>query len=297
MPWYYAGPEAKPVGPVSLEEIHARRQKRPDHARDLRHRTERPPGRHADLAALPRNVSGGFRHASFTPASSATRCLLPRLRPCRRSNPLFPLRAARAASGLRSANHPRPRPPHGHYPARRTNACCAWGFGLGIASFILCGSGLILGLPALVICISWFRPGSAAPRSIGSRAGCGRRRARAFGDGAFDHSSFLRDSRRHQGTRTSGRAAKFGASMALVCETAPGAKSPFARNVHARADHRADLRVCRRFGFSFRGRSASPCRSIPSVCSIKPRDFIAPGCGATRALYALLHGRPSRSPA
>ena len=25
MPWYYAGPEAKPVGPVSLEELHARR--------------------------------------------------------------------------------------------------------------------------------------------------------------------------------------------------------------------------------------------------------------------------------
>src|SRR5437588_12555485 len=24
MPWYYAGPEAKPVGPVSLAELHAR---------------------------------------------------------------------------------------------------------------------------------------------------------------------------------------------------------------------------------------------------------------------------------
>ena len=24
MPWYYAGPEAKPVGPLSVEELHAR---------------------------------------------------------------------------------------------------------------------------------------------------------------------------------------------------------------------------------------------------------------------------------
>jgi hypothetical protein len=49
--------------------------------------------------------------------------------------------------------------PHGYFPVRRTNSWCAWGFGLGIAGFILtfaCGLGLLIAAPALLICILGF---------------------------------------------------------------------------------------------------------------------------------------------
>jgi hypothetical protein len=150
MPWYYAGPEAKPVGPVSLEEIHARRLSG----------LITPETYVIEQNGLPGVTPSWRRYRETFPESSATPPLLPPLPPpsappVLSANPLFP--------SAPHAPHPVYVPPatpaaapHGHYPARPTNACCAWGFGLGIASFILCGSGLILGLPALVISILGF---------------------------------------------------------------------------------------------------------------------------------------------
>jgi hypothetical protein len=168
MSWYYAGPEAKPVGPVSLEEIHARRLSglitpetyiieqngQPGVTPTWRRYREIFPESAAMPPSLP-PIPPALPHSAIPPAP-----------PAMPINPLFP--------SAPHAPHPVYVPPtvpqaapHGHYPARRTNACCAWGFGLGIASFILCGSGLILGLPALVICILGFAQVQQRPEQSG----------------------------------------------------------------------------------------------------------------------------------
>jgi hypothetical protein len=141
MPWYYAGPEAKPVGPLTLEEIYARR------------------------------MSGAITPETYiieqpaadgvTPAWRRFREILPAFPPPP-AHPLFPS----AAQVPLARPLPIPPPviephaaPHGHYSVRPTNKACAWGFGLGILSFVLCfacGLGLLVALPALVVCILGF---------------------------------------------------------------------------------------------------------------------------------------------
>jgi hypothetical protein len=70
------------------------------------------------------------------------------------AHPLFPS-AAHAPSV--PAAFP-PAAPHAHYPVRKTNAWCAWGFGLGIAGFLFSFAciGIFLAIPALVICLLGF---------------------------------------------------------------------------------------------------------------------------------------------
>lgn len=146
MSWYYAGPEAKPVGPVTLEEIHACRA-------NGAIGPETYVIEHTD-----QGIMGTWRHYREVFPESA---------------PLPPVPSAPAPPPLQTlfpsaspARPPVPAPmipphaaPHGHYPARPTNAYCAWGFGLGIAGFILsfaCGIGFLLAAPALVLCILGF---------------------------------------------------------------------------------------------------------------------------------------------
>ena len=164
MPWYYAGPEAKPVGPVSLEELHARRASGlvTGETYIIEHT-----GQAGGAGAWRRYrefFPQGVIVSSLPPVPSpAPAVMAPPPVPAPVTNPLFP------SSGSAPATPP-PRPaytppvpphaaPHAHYPTRITNACCAWGFGLGIAGFVLafaCGVGLLLAVPALVLCIVGF---------------------------------------------------------------------------------------------------------------------------------------------
>jgi hypothetical protein len=165
MPWYYAGPEAKPVGPVSLEEIHARRLSG----------LITPETYVIDQNGLPGVTPTWRRYREVFSESSAVPPALPPLPP---TLPISSPPPAPPVNALFPSAPHAPHPvyvppatpaaaPHGHYPVRRTNACCAWGFGLGIASFILCGSGLFLGLPALVICILGFAQVQQRPDQSG----------------------------------------------------------------------------------------------------------------------------------
>ena len=161
MSWYYAGPEAKPVGPLTLEELQARRaggmvtsetyvieQPGPEGSTPAWKRyREIFPGMSVPLPPPP---PPGF---PSVPSPAAP-------------HPLFP--SAPHAPSIQPTYVPPVQPlspspyiephaaPHGHYPTRPTNKACAWGFGLGIASFLFCfacGAGLILGVPALIICL------------------------------------------------------------------------------------------------------------------------------------------------
>ena len=156
MPWYYAGPEAKPVGPLTLEEIYARRLS--GAITPETYVIEQPatggsaPAWRRFREIFPATVSSGV--ASAGP--------IPPVPPLPEAHPLFPS----------AAQIPTPQPlpipppviephaaPHGHYSVLPTNKTCAWGFGLGILSFVLCfacGLGLLVALPALIICILGF---------------------------------------------------------------------------------------------------------------------------------------------
>ena len=160
MPWYYAGPEAKPVGPLTLDELHSARllgaltpdtyvlehSAEPGSAGTWRHYREVFP----ETASLP-PVPGGI------PAP-------PPLNPSSAAHPLF--------SSSTPASYPAAYPqasPHGHYPIRRTNAWCGWGFGLGVAGFVFSFGcvGLLLSAPALVICILGFSQVQRHPEQSG----------------------------------------------------------------------------------------------------------------------------------
>jgi hypothetical protein len=158
MPWYYAGPEAKPVGPVTLDELHACRVRGvvtpetyvieqtglPDENLAWKRYQDVFPSSHS-LPPLPVPspvVAPAPPHVSSPQVSS------PRVNP---PHPLFPSAA--------SAQHPvfppgaRPDP---YYNVKPTNAWCAWGFGLGLAGFFfsfVCGVGVLPALIAFPLCI------------------------------------------------------------------------------------------------------------------------------------------------
>ncbi len=153
MPWYYAGPDAKPVGPIALEELHARRVNgtvspetyvieyvgEPNDARAWkRYRDVFPPTSNLSLPPLPP-----------PPAP-----LVPPPFPTAQAHPLFP-------SAALAHTQPPAIPPAGHhdphYSLGTTNPWCSWGFGLSLASLILllpsCGLTAFVAIPALIISI------------------------------------------------------------------------------------------------------------------------------------------------
>jgi len=149
MPWYYAGPDAKPVGPITLEELHARRLSgalsvetyvieyvgQPGDPRSWRRYREVFPSSPIQPLALPPPVT-------------------PPVPPVQH-HPLFP--SAAPVPGTGSAPSPFVASPHYLPPQHRTNPWCSWGFGLSLASLILllpsCGLTVLVALPALVACI------------------------------------------------------------------------------------------------------------------------------------------------
>ena len=146
MSWYYVGPDAKPVGPVTREELQSRRD-----AGAIAPETyviEAPPGsapkewrRYRDLfppappaAALPPLPVG----APAVPTMGIP-------------HPLFPSAAPAAPSPggpVFTGTHPAAY----RLPPTRTNPWCSWALGLGIASLPLlaCGLGAFLAVAGIV---------------------------------------------------------------------------------------------------------------------------------------------------
>jgi hypothetical protein len=166
--WYYAGPDAKPNGPVSLEELQARRGT-----------GVISPETYVIEHAGAAGVVGGWRHyrevfpdqsslpplpgapPSAPPVVASPAPVLPVITAAAVSgaHPLFPSAGATPTAPPPPAypsNIPPHAAPHGHYPSYPTNAACAWGLGLGLAGFFMSfvlGIGILLAVPSLILSV------------------------------------------------------------------------------------------------------------------------------------------------
>ena len=154
MPWYYAGPEAKPVGPISIEELHARRAGG----------VISPETYIIEQTGQPLESLAWKRYQDLFPSGPALPPLPPTpafpplppapVPPVAQPHPLFPSAAPNPTQHPVFPHAPRPDPYYGK--VKPTNGYCAWGFGLGMAglfSFWACGIGLILAVISLPMCI------------------------------------------------------------------------------------------------------------------------------------------------
>ena len=159
MPWYYAGPEAKPVGPVSAEELQGLFASGTITAETFviehtgpgaanlawrRYREVFPPA-----ATLPPIPPSAPAPPPLVPGSVPAP--IPSAPTAATSHPLFP------SAGTTQPGHPEFRPVAQSYayPIRPTNSWCAWGFALslvGLCLAIFC-IGVVPALIAAVLCI------------------------------------------------------------------------------------------------------------------------------------------------
>jgi hypothetical protein len=160
MPWYYAGPEAKPVGPLSVEELQARRL----------HGAVTPETYVIEHTGQPVENLAWKRFRYVFPTSPVLPPLpvIPPLTPpapvppipptptaptAAQPHPLFP---SAAPTGAAPSVFPPTHRPDPYYQIKPTNPWCAWGLALGLLGFIFsfaCGIGLFLSLPSLLLCI------------------------------------------------------------------------------------------------------------------------------------------------
>ncbi len=176
MPWFYAGPEAKPVGPISVEELHACRVRgaispetyvieqkgQPGEAMAWKRYSEIFPAS-PSLPPIPT-----FSPPPPPPALVVNPPVPPAPTPVLQSSPppvaappvnaphpLFP--SAAPVPGQHPAYAPGARPdPYYNKPLHATNSWCAWGFWLGLASFFLalaCGLGIFIAPISLLLCV------------------------------------------------------------------------------------------------------------------------------------------------
>ncbi len=155
MPWYYAGPEAKPVGPLSVEELHARHLSgivTPD-TYVIEH-TGQPPENWAwkhYREVFPTNLPPVPPSAAIPPTPPPVPPVATAPPPS--PHPLFPSATNVSAPRPVFPTDARPDP---YYKIKPTNGWCAWGFGLGLTGFFFsfaCGIGLLLAIPSLLLCI------------------------------------------------------------------------------------------------------------------------------------------------
>jgi len=151
MAWYYAGPEAKPVGPVTLDELHACRV----------NGTVTPETYVIEHTGQPSADWAWKRYKDVFP-SSPTLPPVPLVSPppavasvppAAQAHPLFP---SAGPVSPRQPAFPTGARPDPYYNIKPTNGYCAWGFGLGLAGFFLsfaCGTGLLPALLSLLLCI------------------------------------------------------------------------------------------------------------------------------------------------
>jgi len=151
MPWYYAGPEAKPVGPLSAEELHACR------GRGI----IKPETYVIEHTGQPIEALAWKRYQDIFPAAPGLPPLPPLpppptfvpAPPAAQPHPLFPSATPAVAPPPAFPPVARPDP---YYNVKPTNGWCAWGFGLGLAGFFFsfaCGIGLLPALIAAFLCI------------------------------------------------------------------------------------------------------------------------------------------------
>jgi hypothetical protein len=152
MPWYYAGPEARPVGPITIEELQTRRV----------NGTISPETYVIEQTGQTGEARAWKRYREIFPASPtlpplpplppSVSNLTPPPQPVVTPHPLFPS-AAPVPGRMPGASPPIHSDPY--YAARRMNAWCGWGFGLGLASpvlLLLC-LGLFTAPIAIVCCL------------------------------------------------------------------------------------------------------------------------------------------------
>ncbi|MCE0522455.1 MAG: GYF domain-containing protein [Methylacidiphilales bacterium] len=153
MPWYYAGPEAKPVGPVTLDELHACRVQG----------TVTPETYVIEHKGQPTETLTWKRYKDVFPVSSSLPPVpavapppeVPQATPAppvAQPHPLFPSAAPIATQQSVFSPTARPDP---YYNVKPTNGWCGWGFGLGLAGFFLSFAcvGIFPALLAFPICI------------------------------------------------------------------------------------------------------------------------------------------------
>jgi hypothetical protein len=159
MPWYYAGPEAKPVGPLSLDELLALRERG----------VVKPDTYIIEQSGQPVSTLAWRRCQDVFPVTAAPPLPPPAVPPAAATVPpvapapplpLHPLFPSATAGAYPVPPHPTVLPGRfndPYYNVKPTNPWCGWGFGLGLAApilaFVTCGLGGILGLPALILCI------------------------------------------------------------------------------------------------------------------------------------------------
>ena len=147
MPWYYAGLDAKPVGPISLEELHARRLVG----------TVLPETYVIEYTGQPSEPREWKRYRDMFPATPSQPPPAPPVLPPPppiQPHPLFP---SAAPVPTQSSSVPPPGPHHPNASLGTGNPWCTWGFGLGLASLILllpsCGLTAFVALPAFFVSI------------------------------------------------------------------------------------------------------------------------------------------------
>jgi hypothetical protein len=170
MPWYYAGPEAKPVGPVSAEQLQGLFASGTITSETFviehtgagaaglawrRYREVFPPAA-ATLPPIPFTTPTPFYPATTPPAPpppvpGSVPAPIPSAPTAATPHPLFP------SAGTAQPGHPEYRPVAQSYayPIRPTNSWCAWGFALslvGLCLAIFC-IGVVPALIAAVLCI------------------------------------------------------------------------------------------------------------------------------------------------
>ena len=156
MPWYYAGPEAKPLGPVSTEQLQGLFASGSITSETFVIEHTGPGAANLAWKRYREVFPATTALPPIPPAPPAPTAPMPGAVPApvpSAPHPLFPS-AATAHAGHPA--YPPPAHPGAYAPIRPTNSWCAWGFALSLVGFCFafaCGIGLIPALIAVALCI------------------------------------------------------------------------------------------------------------------------------------------------
>jgi len=148
MPWYYAGPEAKPIGPVTLEELHARRA----------NGTVTPETYVIEHTGQSNEPNSWKRYQDLFPSNPSLPPPPPVFSPPAMPPPPSPTAQPHLlpSPGARPPVFSSPAGPDPYYSGRKNNPWCQWGFWLGLLSLpllLVCGLGTLVALAALFPCL------------------------------------------------------------------------------------------------------------------------------------------------